>query len=82
MDNQALIDAVRGHKALWDKQTCEKTEMFVRERMWEDVAKKMGSTSEYEAVQSTRYIVERAVVNASVAQRPAVERLRSWRRGF
>lgn len=54
MNNHALIEVVRNHKALWDKATSEKTEPFLREKLWDAVAVRMGCSSEYLSGESGR----------------------------
>lgn len=47
LNNYMLIENVRKCKALWEKNAQEKTELFVRERMWDEIAARMGSTSKW-----------------------------------
>lgn len=46
MNNITLIEAVREYVALWDTTTADRTDAYARELMWDNVAQKVGSTSE------------------------------------
>lgn len=54
MNNYMLIENVRRCKPLWEKSAQEKTELFVRERMWDEIAARMGSTSKYKVSECAR----------------------------